>query len=258
MSQPGGDCCCKASAYMYGSIYVCRHIIYTLHIHIHIRIHVHVHTHTFAVTWMNYDGQINSSRLTLMLILISLAWLPKSIFGQLENAKNHMRHKSSGKKHANPPFEAWICELCFVGSHAFCWTLAHETNHNNIGETRNKPVSQFPSFGCVNEVTFNEWSLLSFKVNCFLRGSAVEVPNLGKISLCVDVVGLVLRTMSMCKYKNEYIYIYILWSMYIYIYPMPMYNWCRYLLVYLYYEVSIFHDDSMALHHHHTRNFTSF
>ena len=236
-------------AYMYVDI------LYIHYTYTYIYAYMYMYTHTFAVTWMNYDGHINSSRLTLMLIPISLAWLPKSIFGQLENAKNHVRHKGSRKKHANPLFEAWICESFFVGSHVFCWTLASETNHNNIGETRNKPVSQFPSFGCVltKSPSMNDHC-------CPSRSTAsweekVEVPNLGKISLVVDVVGLVLRIMRLWVCVNKNINIY---ELCVCIYPMPMYNWCSHLLVHIYYEGSIFHDGAMALHHHRTRNFTSF
>lgn len=207
MSKPGGDCCCKASAYMYGSMYVCRHIIlhYT---YTYIYAYMYMYTHTHICSYMN---ELRRAYKLLETNIDADSHLPsvasKKHFRPTW-AKNHMRHKSSGKKHANPPLEAWICELCFVGSHVFCWTLAHETNHNNIGETRNKPASQIPSFGCVlaKSPSMNDHC-------CPSRSTAsweekVEVPNLGKISLVVDVVGLFLRTMSMCKYKHEYIYIY--------------------------------------------------
>ena len=116
-------------------------------------------------------------------------------------------------------------------------------------------TNQFPSFGCVltKSPSMNDHC-------CPSRSTAsweekVEVPNLGKISLVVDVVGLVLRIMRLWVCVNKNINIY---ELCVCIYPMPMYNWCSHLLVHIYYEGSIFHDGAMALHHHRTRNFTSF
>lgn len=166
--------------------------------------------------------------------------------------------KVLGKKHANPPFEAWIC-VFFLWEVMFFvepWPLKPITTIPGRHET-----NQFPRFP-VSDVSTKSPSMNDHC--CPSRSTAsweekVEVPNLGKISLCVDVVGLVLRTMRLwvCVNKNKNIYelcIYIYW----YIYPMPMYNWCSHLVVHVYYEGSIFHDGAMALHHHRTRNFTSF
>lgn len=181
-------------AYMYVDI-----LFYITHTHTYnIYAYMYMYTHTFAVTWMNYDGHINSFETNIDADSHLPSVASKKHFRPTW-AKNHMRHKSSGKKHANPPLEAWICELCFVGSHVFCWTLAHETNHNNIGETRNKPVSQFRM--CFNEVTFNEWSLLSFKVNCFLRGKSWSPKSWEDFTHCWCCwVGFKnYETMSMCK-----------------------------------------------------------
>ena len=221
---------------------------------------MYMYTHTFAVTWMNYDGHINSSRLTLMLIPISLAWLPKSIFGQLE-LKITWGTKVVGKnmltllwRHEFVNYVLW--EVMF-----FCWTLAHETNHNNIGETRNKPASQIPSFGCVlaKSPSMNDHC-------CPSRSTAsweakVEVPNLGKISLVVDVVGLFLRTMSMCKYKHEYIYIYYymkcVYNIYIYILCLCTIDVVIYLFTYIMKGASFMMAQWLYTTRR-TRNFTSF
>lgn len=162
---------------------------------------------------MNYDGHINSSRLTLMLIPISLAWLPKSIFGQLE-LKITWGTKVVGKnmltllwRHEFVNYVLW--EVMFFVEP---WLMKPITTISGRHET-----NQFPSFGCVltKSPSMNDHC-------CPSRSTAsweekAEVPNLGKISLVVDVVGLVLRIMRLwvCVNKNiniymNYVYVYIL------------------------------------------------